>query len=174
MITNGPPRASGTDGRRGLSEEIRQTRPFQSPAQEALLALLRTTDLLRHHLTRVLAPWGITLQQYNVLRILRGADEEGLPTLGIAERMIERAPGITRLLDRLEARDWIVRTRCPEDRRQVLCRLTPAGQELLQELDPTMNTADEVLSDRLQPEEIEQLIDFLERIRTEPPQEDAP
>src|ERR1700694_935671 len=109
-----------------VQEEIRQTRPFSSPSEEGVVALARTADLMRRSLTRVIEPHGITLQQYNVLRILRGAGEEGLPTLVIGERMIEQTPGVTRLLDRLEAKGLVARCRGESDRRQVFCRLTPA------------------------------------------------
>jgi hypothetical protein len=82
-----------------IAQEIRQTKAFDSPEDEAAVALLRTVDLLRADLERALAPRSITPQQYNVLRILRGSHPEPLATLEIADRMIERAPGITRLLD---------------------------------------------------------------------------
>ena len=100
-----------------LAREIQQRRPFQSARQEAALGLLKTVDLLRLHLSSVLEPFGVTDQQYNVLRILRGAGKDGLPTLAIAERMIERAPGITRLIDRLEKKGLVRRVRDPHDRR---------------------------------------------------------
>ena len=85
-----------------IAREIRQTRAFADREDEAAVALLRTVDVLRADLERALAPQSITPQQYNVLRILRGSHPEPLPTLEIAERMIERAPGITRLIDRLD------------------------------------------------------------------------
>ena len=77
-----------TDGRQSVRHEIKQTKPFRSRRQEGAVALLRTADRLRRTLTAVVERRGITLQQYNVLRILRGAGEEGLPTLEIAERMV--------------------------------------------------------------------------------------
>jgi DNA-binding MarR family transcriptional regulator len=150
-----------------LQDEIRQSRPFRSRCQEAGLGLLRTADLLRRSFGCALEGHGITLQQYNVLRILRGAGEEGLPTLAIAERMVEQAPGITRLLDRLEARGWVERHRCAEDRRRVLCLITAAGLDLLQELDPIMDDADDRSLAMLKPEEVERLIQILDRIRLE-------
>src|SRR5512147_554934 len=125
-----------------LQREIRQTRPFPSRGQEVVVALLRTADLVRRILAGVLEPYGITLQQYNVLRILRGAGEQGLPTLEIGERMIEQTPGVTRLLDRLEAKEWVRRERCRDDRRQVLCWLTPAGLGLVERLDEPIDSAD--------------------------------
>ena len=115
-------------------------------ATAAVMDLLRTVDDVRRFLARVVEPQGVTLQQFNVLRILRGAERGtppiGLPTLEIAERMVERAPGITRLLDRLETKGLVARKRCPEDRRQVLCRITPAGLTLLARLDGPMARAD--------------------------------
>ncbi|HZJ72423.1 MAG TPA: MarR family transcriptional regulator, partial [Planctomycetota bacterium] len=100
-----------------LQREIRQTRPFPSVEAEAVVGLMRTADVVKRGLARVVEPRGLTLQQYNVLRILRGAGPEGLPTLEIAGRMIEQAPGVTRLLDRLEAKNLVQRARCPRDRR---------------------------------------------------------
>ena len=118
-----------------IKDEIRQTKPFASAADEAVVTLLATADRVRTALAQVVEAHGITLQQYNVLRILRGAGDEGLPTLDIATRMIEHSPGITRLLDRLEARNLVRRVRCPEDRRQVLCHATEAARRLLAGLD---------------------------------------
>jgi hypothetical protein len=81
---------------KSLRDEIRQSKPFDSPAQEAILALYRTSDMLRRRFSQLVEPHGISLQQYNVLRILRGAGKAGTPTLDIADRMIEMTPGVTR------------------------------------------------------------------------------
>jgi DNA-binding MarR family transcriptional regulator len=124
-----------------VQEEIQQRRPFSSPAEEGVVALVRTADLLRRALTRVVEPHGITLQQYNVLRILRGAAAEGLPTLEIASRMIEQAPGVTRLLDRLQAKALVRRQRSTEDRREIRCWIEPAGLRLLDVLEEAMQEA---------------------------------
>src|SRR5262249_5858930 len=111
-----------------------------------MVALMRTTDLVRRQVTALLEPYGLTLQQYNVLRILRGAGADGQPTLEIADRMIEQALGITRLLDRLEAKELVRRQRCPKDRRQHLCWITPKGLAILQKLDaPAMRQAEETM-----------------------------
>jgi DNA-binding MarR family transcriptional regulator len=118
-----------------IGGEIKQTRPFASAAEEAVVTLLRTGDRLGRLLSSSVEPRGITMQQYNVLRILRGAGSAGLPTLEIASRMIEQSPGITRLLDRLERKRLVRRERCPKDRRQVLCSITGSGRELLAALD---------------------------------------
>lgn len=148
-----------------LQLEIQQRQPFRSRAHEAVVGLLRTTDVLRRYFEKALVPYGITMQQYNVLRILRGAGEEGLPTLSIAERMIEETPGITRLLDRLEAKNLVWRKRCPEDRRQVLCYLTPTGLELINRLDGMVHETDQVILANLSPEQQETLCRLLDAIR---------
>ncbi len=148
-----------------LQREIRQNRPFRSLAQEAMLGLMRTTDLIRRTFGHVVEGQGITLQQYNVLRILRGAGDSGLPTLEIGSRMIEESPGITRLIDRLEAKGWVRRERCPNDRRQVLCWITPAGLAVLDSLDGPMAEADDRALSMLSTDDKRQLIRLLDAIR---------
>ena len=151
-----------------LQREIRQGKPFRSRGQEVVVALLRTADLIRRTVGRVLEPHDITPQQYNVLRILRGAGEQGLPTLEIADRMIEQAPGVTRLLDRLEVKGLVRRQRCAQDRRQVLCWLTPSGLELVERLDEPVDSADAEAVAMLTPEEQEKLLRMLDAIRSGP------
>lgn len=148
-----------------LQREMRQKRPFRSPGQEAAIGLLRTADLLKRHFTAVLEPYDITLPQFNVLRILRGAGPAGLPTLEVGERLIEHAPGITRMMDRLEARGWVRRERCPDDRRQVLCHLTAKGSRLLAKLDSPIRHADESAVQGLTRSEQRQLIKLLDAVR---------
>jgi DNA-binding MarR family transcriptional regulator len=126
-----------------LRDEIKQTRPFTSPASEAVVSILRTAAVVQRHLSQVVEAGGITIQQYNVLRILRGAGNIGLPTLAIRDRMIEEAAGITRLLDKLELGGFVVRERSTPDRRQVLCHITPAGLRLLTQLDEPVDAANE-------------------------------
>jgi len=148
-----------------VQDEIRQRRPFSSVAQEALVALMRTADLVRRHASALLEPHGLTLQQYNVLRILRGAGADGLPTLEIADRMIERTPGITRLLDRLEAKELVRRQRCPKDRRQHLCWATPKALAILQKIDaPAMRQAEETMKG-LRHKDRETFVGLLDAVR---------
>src|SRR5438552_15279247 len=128
-----------------IIEELKQRKPFPSKAQEAAVTLLRTAEIVNRHLDSVIAHSGITGQQYNVLRILRGAGAEGLPTLEIASRMIEQAPGITRLLDRLEAKEMVRRERCAHDRRQVLVWITDRGRKLLATLDEPIAQTDHAI-----------------------------
>jgi DNA-binding MarR family transcriptional regulator len=118
-------RAQG--GRKGQRES-------RSPEEAAFVDLLRTSDLLTRGIVQALKPADLSPTQYNVLRILRGS-KEGLPCGEIAKRMITRDPDITRLLDRLEKRGLISRSREAKDRRMVLTRITPKGMELLAQLD---------------------------------------
>jgi MarR family transcriptional regulator, organic hydroperoxide resistance regulator len=148
-----------------VAAEIKQTRPFGSRAEEAAVALMRTADLVRRNLAAVLGPHDLTGQQYNVLRILRGAGEKGLPTLEIAERMIEETPGITRLIDRLEAKGLVARERCATDRRQVFCRITRAGAELLASLDRPLGEAIDAAMSGLKKRELTELVALLDRTR---------
>lgn len=148
-----------------IQKELKQQRPFPSKTQEAAVALLRTADLARRVMNGLVEPLGITLQQYNVLRILRGAGVEGLPTLDIAERMIEQTPGITRLIDRLEAKRLVSRERCPTDRRQVFCRITADGLALLAQLDAPSAVVQNDAFAGITKKELAQLIGILDRLR---------
>lgn len=148
------------------TESRRPTRVrFRSRSQEAVLGLFRANDALRRWFSAVVEPAGITIQQYHVLRILRRAGPEGLPTLAIAQRLAEHAPGITRLLDRLEEHGWVRRTRSAVDRRQVVCHLTPAGRSLLAALDGPVDAADDRCLAMLGPEDLDALIRILGTIR---------
>lgn len=144
--------------------EIQQQRPFKTKAQEAVVALFRTRELLARHLIHVIEQHDITFAQYNVLRILRGAGEP-LPTMDIAERMIEQTPGVTRMLDRMERKRLVHRERHDEDRRQVLCSITQKGLDLVNALDEPMNNADEECFAALSPAELDQFIGLLDTIR---------
>lgn len=152
----------------GLQREIKQTRPFRSPAQEAKLSILRTAEVIRRRLGALVGGHGITFQQYNVLRILRGSHPTPLPTLEIGVRMIESTPGITRLMDRLEQKGLVKRERCREDRRMVHCSITSAGLDLLSELDQPVADADEASLRGVSESEIRGLIELLERVRANP------
>jgi len=148
-----------------LQREIRQRRPFPSVAQEAVVSVIRTADLLQRQMAALVEPFGITVQQFNVLRILRGGGPEGLPTLEVGARMIEVTPGITRLLDRLEAKGLVRRQRCPKDRRQHLCWITQEGLGVLTSLDgPIVKHSGEILRG-LNREEQSHLIRLLDQVR---------
>ena len=148
-----------------LARELKQTKPFTSQAEEALVGLMRTADVLRRAMGTALEGEDITIQQYNVLRILRGAGERGLPTLEIAERMVEHAPGITRMIDRLIAKELVVRERCVEDRRIVYCAITDLSRGLVDRLDEPMMRACHLALDPLNEREQRALIGMLDELR---------
>lgn len=149
-----------------LLRELKQSRPFPTKAAEATVAVLRTADVIRTRVSAVIEPAGITLQQYNVLRILRGSHPEPLPTLEIGERLIERVPGVTRLLDRLEEKALVRRERCPEDRRKVHCWITDGGLALLAELNEAVDRVDRECTESLTAGQLQLLIESLDRIRS--------
>jgi DNA-binding MarR family transcriptional regulator len=120
---------------RDLRHEIKQTKPFASAEAEAHLNVERTAAVLGHAVGEGLKPYGITLTQYNVLRILRGAGPEGLCRNEIRDRLVSQVPDVTRLLDRLEASGLIERERSRADRRLVATRITASGLSLLEQLD---------------------------------------
>jgi DNA-binding MarR family transcriptional regulator len=148
-----------------IGDEIRQTRPFRSPQEEVIIALLRTVDVVKGRKTATFEAAGLTQQQYNVLRILRGAGAEGLPTLEIGARMIERTPGITRLIDRMLKKDLVCRERSSEDRRVVYARLTPAGLELVNELDESVDLMNRQALGKLRRKDCAPLLELLDRVR---------
>jgi DNA-binding MarR family transcriptional regulator len=148
-----------------LKLEIVQEPPFSSLEEEALLNLMRTSDSLHrafHHKTR---QWGVTSTQYNVLRILRGAQPNGLTCSAIGDRMITAEPDITRLLARLKALKLIRQQRDKQDRRVVWTHISPAGLLLLSEMDPVILKAPKELLGHLNSRELAELIRLLELAR---------
>ena len=148
-----------------IQREIGQRRPFRSTAQEATVALLRTASVVSRTVSRALEPSGLSLAQYNALRIIRGAGTAGVATLAVRERMIEEGTTITRILDKLEAAGLIRRTRSQPDRRQVLCVATAKGLRLLAELDPRVDAADETAMAGLGAERLGTLLALLDDVR---------
>ena len=148
-----------------VQSEIRQNKPFRSTAQEATIALLRTASVVNRTLARVVEPSGLSLAQYNALRIIRGAGTGGIPTLSIRERMIEEGTTITRLLDKLEEAGLIRRERSYPDRRQVLCFVTDTGRALLDTLDPQVDSADEAVVSTLSDAQLDRFIEVLDVVR---------
>jgi DNA-binding MarR family transcriptional regulator len=148
--------------------ELKQTRPFASEAVEAYINLLRTADALSRPIDALLKPFDLSGQQYNVLRILRGAGPDGLPCGEIGERMITRDPDVTRLLDRLERRGLITRARDQRDRRVVTARITTDGLRILRELDRPVAEAHQKQLGHLGRRRLAALIRLLEQARAGP------
>jgi DNA-binding MarR family transcriptional regulator len=145
-----------------LQTEIKQHKPFESLEQEALLNVLRTADALMQGIAAVLKPLKLSHSQYNVLRILRGAEPEGLACREISERMITHDPDITRLLDRLEARGLVTRMRDQKDRRVVMVHITADGLGVLAQLDEPIAEVDRRRLKHLGERRLRLLIELLE------------
>jgi DNA-binding MarR family transcriptional regulator len=118
-----------------LRSELQQRKPFTSLEQEATLSIARTEAAIREPIEELLKEAGVSLTQYNVLRILRGAGPEGLTRNEIRDRLINRMPDVTRHLDRMEEAGWVSRVREVEDRRCVATHLTRSGRALVDSLD---------------------------------------
>jgi len=131
-----------------LKRRLKQEK-FESPLQEAMLNLLVAASHVRERVDRVCEQYGITNAQYNVLRILRGAHPDGYPRCEIACRMIERAPDVTRLIDRLEQQELVGRDRSDEDRRLSITRITQKGIDLLARMNPALEEVHRHIGERM-------------------------
>ena len=148
-----------------LREDIRQKKPFTSIHEEAHLNVARTSARLDDAVENLLKDHGITGTQYNVLRILRGAEPDGLCRNELRDRMITRMPDMTRLLDRMEEAGLVTRAREREDRRMVLTRITSRGLEILDELDAPMAANHKAQLGHLSSAQLRSLIDLLTAVR---------
>ena len=148
-----------------LKLEIAQERPFSSLAEEALLNLMRTADCLHRVMQRKTRAWGVTSTQYNVLRILRGAQPQGLTCSAIGTRMITAEPDITRLLARLKVLKLIKQQRDKRDRRVIWTHISTAGLDLLAEMDPVIQQLPGEMLGHLEDEDLKRLIRLLESAR---------
>jgi len=148
-----------------LQEEIKQTKPFSSLEQEAHLSVIRTAAILMDEVEKFLRPYEITGTQYNVLRILRGAEPDGLCRNEVRDRMLTRMPDMTRLLDRMEDAGLVVRSRERDDRRMVLTRISPRGQKLLADIDDAVQKEHKTRFNRLNDSELRTVIELLAKVR---------
>ncbi|HTN75965.1 MAG TPA: MarR family transcriptional regulator [Pirellulaceae bacterium] len=147
------------------------SRHFDSLPQEAFLNLWRTYDRLRDFEDALFSRFDLTPQQYNVLRLLRGEHPTPQPTLSLAARLVSHAPDITRMLDKLAARELVTRERPADNRRVVLVSLTPTGIALLREIDKPLRQCHHEQLGHLPPADLEQLIKLLKAARA-PHEED--
>jgi len=151
-------------GRTQLQVELKKRQPFESLEQEAVINVLRTNDQYENRLGRLFREHELTMSQYNILRILRGAGEP-LPSLEIGKRMIQVVPAITGLIDRLEKRELVERCRCTKDRRIVYVAITDAGLKLLKKIDQPVLDLHFRLAGHLTEKELKQLSRLLEKAR---------
>jgi len=147
-----------------LQHELKKKRPFESAEQEAALNILRTGDWIDNRFNRLLREFGLTSSQYNVLRILRG-EGKPLPSLEIADRMIQVVPAITGLIDRLEKQRLLVRERSVEDRRVIYVEITEKGLAILKQIDEPLAQLHRDLIGHLSQRELKELTGLLEKAR---------
>lgn len=147
---------------------------FDSPEQEAYLGLWRSYDRMKAIEDEFFGRYDLTGQQYNVLRLLRHAEPEAVPTLDLAGRLVSRAPDITRMLDKLEQRGLIARERPPGDRRVVHVRITPAGTSLVESLKEPLRECHERQLGHLSRAELKALSGLLRAARSPHEPDDSP
>lgn len=138
---------------------------FQSIESEAVITLLKTVDYVNRNTSETIEPYGVTTQQYNILRILRGVQPYGLKTLELADKMLVKSPGITRLIDKLEKKGLVDRHRSEQDRRVVKCKITETGLNLLEKMDNPVDQMNEGIVQNLGQNELETLINLLNKMR---------
>jgi DNA-binding MarR family transcriptional regulator len=146
-----------------IQERLHQAR-FASGTEEAVMALLLASARLREQVEVVAAEGGITGQQYNVLRILRGARPAGLPRCDIGKRTIERAPDLTRIVDRLAREGLVERVRSEADARLSVARITRKGLAVLERVDPGIQALHRVVAARIGERDARTLIRICERL----------
>jgi len=149
----------------GLKVEISQGRPFASLEEEALLNLMRTSDSLNRAFQLKIRGWTVTSTQYNVLRILRGAQPDGLTCSAIGDRMITAEPDITRLLGRLKALKLIEQRRDRNDRRVLWTFISATGLKMLDEMEPMILKVPRELLGHMDEAQLSELIRLLEIAR---------
>ena len=149
---------------RTLQDELKKRKPFDSVEQEATLAVMRTSDLLENRVARLLREYNLTLSQYNVLRILRG-EGKPMPCLDIANRMIQVAPAITRVMDQLLALGLITKTQSDQDRRVFEIELTQDALRLLKKIDQPILDLHTSLLSKVAKADLTTLVRLLDAVR---------
>ena len=147
-----------------LRQQLKKKGPFDSLEQEAMLSILRTSDLLENRLARLLREFDLTPSQYNAMRIMRG-EAVPMPCLEVAERMIQVAPAITRVVDQLVARGLVIKQQSGEDRRVYLVELTSSGTRLLKKLDEPIRSLHQSLLGHVSKADLQTINGILENAR---------
>ena len=151
-----------------LRDELKMAKPFKSVEEEAILSIARTAALIEHSGAEALKPFNLTITQYNVLRILRGAGQDGLCRNEVGERLVTKVPDVTRLLDRMEAAGLIIRQRGRDDRRFVATRITDKALKLLEKIDRELPAMHARQLGHVSQKRLRELISILEDVRNAP------
>ena len=147
---------------RNAQSQTNPSKSFSSLEQEVFIAILRTADHLDLRLTELLEPFNLSPTQFNALRILRGAGEQGLACSEVGERMINHDPDITRLMDRLEKRGLVQRRRDQKDRRVILARITSDGLDLLEKIDQPLEEFHRRMMKKMDEKKLKSLLRLLQ------------
>lgn len=148
-----------------IEEAINQTKPFRNARHRAMVNLIYTHNWMVDRLRAKIKPHGITMQQYNVLRVLRGAGEP-ISTSVIRERLLDKMADTSRMVHRLAQKDLVVRRECAHDKRLVDVSLSKAGYALLEELDELNKEMDRIF-EGLSESEAAKLSALLDKLRTD-------
>lgn len=151
----------------GLKQRIRQTAPFESDAQEALLNLFVASAHARRKIEQVCQDHDVQFSHYNVLRILKGVHPGGHARCDILERMIDPSPDVTRLIDKLVSQGLVRRSRSEEDRRVTIHTITDTGLERLDDMHPDIQAVQNWFGDRVAPRDLKHLSRICESIYME-------
>ena len=149
-----------------IETDIKQSTPFKTPYHRVMVNLMYTSNWVADSQMRVLKPFGLTLQQYNVLRILRGQHPNPVKVSDITERMLDKMSNASRLVDKLVAKQLVLRTECPSDRRAVDVVITDLGMALLKRLDVHQAKWDVAQGSKLTKDEAIHLSQLLDRLRS--------
>ena len=152
----------------GLAAELKQNTPFENLEVEAVLSIARTAAIFEHQAAQALKPYHLSLTQYNVLRILRGAGADGLCRHEVGSRLITQVPDVTRLLDRIEAAGLIARERGSDDRRFVTTRITRKGLDLVGKIDKPITELHQAQLGHVSKKTLRALIGALAEVRAKP------
>lgn len=149
-----------------IETDIKQTTPFRTPYHRVLVNLIYTSNWVSNSQTQLLKPFKLTLQQYNVLRILRGQYPSPIKVADITERMLDKMSNASRLVDKVVAKKLVVRTECPSDRRAVDVIITDKGLELLTKLDVLQTEWADLQRSKLSEEDATSLSHLLDHLRS--------
>lgn len=147
-----------------VEEIIKAQKPI-SIAKKTLLNLTITNQIITENFNEILKPYELSNEQFNVLRILRGQDKHILNMQSIQERMLAKTSNTTRLVDKLLLKKLVTRNVCPSNRRKIEIKLTSKGFDILQELDPKIESYDTAFSQKLNHEDLQHLNELLDKLR---------
>lgn len=149
-------------------ETVLKSKPITDPYMRAFLNIMITGTWLEGRMNALLKPLGLTEPQFNVLRILRGQQGASMNLYEISDRMVHPTSNVSRIIDKLLEKGWVIRKACEENRRRVDISITPAGLKLLQSVQPSIDNHFKEFANRLSEKDAQWLSDALEAIREEP------